>query len=118
MLKSVADFKRALQVGTLLHTVNHTASKLDPATGFVVYKPDGLPEATDQDMGVAPVSIVKATQFAVQRKRKDGSVFDSYCPYPAASLAQLNDNSITLFEDCDRRGRIPVLTYTILPSPN
>jgi len=110
-MKTLADFKRLIKVGAILHTIYHVESKRDES-GKVIYAPDGLPEYVDKDMGEAPVSIVQSTQFAVERIVK-GEKRDSWLTYPKASDCKVNDNSITIFEDSDTRGRIPVLTYTV-----
>jgi len=111
-MKTVSDFKKALQVGTQVHTIFHCEAKRDE-TGNVLRNPDGLPVYTDKDLGTAPITIVQTTQFAVQRNYK-GTPTDSWCKYPKASECEVKENSITIFEDNDRRGRVKVLTYTIL----
>jgi len=112
-MKTVTDFKKALKVGTKLHTIYHVESKRDEA-GNVIRLADGLPAYTDKDMGIAPVTIVQTTQFAVERTRTDGTKQDSWLSYPKASACEVKENSITIFEDHRDRGRIPVLTYTIV----
>lgn len=112
-MKTVSDFKKAIQVGTQLHTIFHCEAKRDD-TGNVLRDPDGLPVYTDKDLGTAPVTIVQTTQFAIERTWKDGTQKDSWCKYPKASECEVKENSITIFEDNDRRGRIKVLTYTIV----
>lgn len=107
-MKTIADFKRAIKVGTKLHTVYHVESKKD-SEGKVIYLPDGLPEYTDKDLGVSEVSISQSTQFAVKRNERN-----SYCSFPKSSEVSFNGNSITIYEDHNRRGRVPVLTYTII----
>lgn len=112
-MKTVADFKREIKVGTRLHTVNHTLSKRD-ADGNVLRLLDGLPEYCDEDRGEATVSAVMATKFAIGRTKQDGKVYDSWMDYPAASLSKVRDNKITIFEIHRSRGLVPILTYTIL----
>lgn len=112
-MKTIADFKRALKPGVSLHTIYHCESKRDEQ-GNVIRLADGLPDFTDKDMGTAPVSIVQSTQFAVSRTMKDGSQRDSWLSYPKASQAEIKENSITIFEEHRDRGRVKVLTYTIL----
>lgn len=113
-MKTVADFKRAIQPGVLLHTVYHV-EPLRGEDGKVIYNTDGYPEYTNKDMGEAPVTIVQSTQFAVQRVMK-GEKRDSWCAFPKASESKVNGDSITMFEDHSKRGSIPVLTYTIVKS--
>ena len=113
-MKTVSDFKKALKVGTKLHTIYHVESKRDEA-GNVIRLADGLPAYTDKDMGIAPVTVVQTTQFAVERTKTDGSKANSWMQYPKASLSQVNGNSITIFEeDYYHRGRTAILTYTIV----
>lgn len=112
-MKTVSDFKKALQVGTQVHTIFHCEAKRDE-TGNVVRDPDGLPVYTDKDLGTAPITIVQTTQFAIERIWKDGTKKDSWCKYPKASECEVKENSITIFEDNDRRGRVKVLTYSIV----
>lgn len=59
-MKTIADFKRAMKVGTKVHTVYHVESKKDNE-GKVIYLPDGLPEFTNKDMGESEVSISQST---------------------------------------------------------
>lgn len=112
-MKTVADFKRAIQVGTEIGTIYHAEAKRDEL-GNVVRLADGLPEYTDKDLGDSVVTIVQATQFAVKRVWKDGTIKDSWCAFPKASLSRINNKSITILESSDRRGLIPILTYTLL----
>jgi len=112
-MKTVSDFKKALQVGTQVHTIFHCEAKR-VETGNVLRDPDGLPVYTDKDLGTAPITIVQTTQFAVERIWRDGTKKDSWCKFPKASECEVKENSITIFEDNDRRGRVKVLTYTIL----
>jgi hypothetical protein len=113
-MKTVADFKRAIQVGVMVHTIYHRENKRNES-GQVIRLDDGYPEYTDKDMGVAPISIVQSTQFAVRRTRADGSVGDSWCAFPKASQSSFNGNSITISEDTGTpRGIYPILTYAII----
>jgi hypothetical protein len=112
-MKTVADFKRALKPGVILHTISHRESKRDEQ-GNVIRAEDGLPVFTDRDMGNTTVSIVQSTQFAVKRTRTDGTTQDSWCAYPKASQVKIEGNSITILEDCRERGMQPILTYTIV----
>jgi len=112
-MKTVADFKRALKVGTKVHGVYHAGSKLDES-GKVIRLADGLPEYTDTDLGDSEITIVQSTQFAIKRVWGDGVTRDSWCKFPKASECEIKENSITIYEQNDRRGRVPILTYTIL----
>lgn len=113
-MKTVSDFKKAIKVGTILHTIYHVETKRDEA-GNVIRLEDGYPALTDKDLGTAPVTIVQSTQFAIERTKKDGTKADSWMQYPKASLSQVNGNSITIFEeDYYHRGRTAILTYTIV----
>ena len=113
-MNSVADFKREIKVGTRIHTVHHCKTRKDE-NDRVVYRADGLPEVTDEDMGEAPVSIVQTTQFAIARTLRNGEVRDSWMTFPKASMTKFEGNKIVIFEQDERRGKFPLITYTILP---
>lgn len=113
MMKTVADFKRAIKMGVLLHTVYHRETKLDEH-GKVVRGEDGQPLLVSKDLGIAPVSLVQTNAFAVERPNKDGEMRNSYCEFPKASQVSFTQNSITIYIDDSRRGRVPVLTYTFV----
>jgi len=111
-MKTLADFTREIKVGVTLQTTYHVESKKDD-NGNVIRLSDGYPEYTDKDLGVAAVSIVNKTQFAVKRAYK-GELKDSWLSFPKASECKIDGNKITIFEEHSTRGTIPVLTYTIV----
>lgn len=106
-MKTIADFKRAMVLGTLVHCTFHCARKgRDPETGQVIYG--------DEDKGIRPVSIVQSNSFALKTTKTDGTIVDSWCQWPKRDDVQfLNDGSVVIFEHDRDRGRIPVLTYKI-----
>ncbi len=114
-MRTVTDFKKSIHVGTKLHTIYHCETQKDEQ-GNVMRDPQGQVIYTNKDLGEAPVTIIQSTQFAVERIKKDGTKADSWCKFPKASESEVKDNSITIFELCDRRGRLPVLTYTLIES--
>ncbi len=107
-MKTLADFKRRLQVGTKLHTTYHCK--------MIGRDEKQIPIFGDEDKGIREVSIVKSTLFALKTQQGDKAV-DSYCAYPKATEAKIVDeNTITIFEKDSRTGKdndalIPVLTY-------
>lgn len=106
-MKTVADFKRALKVGTQMHTIYHKEFSHRDESGKVFYK--------DKDLGTRPVSIVQSTQFALLTTRTDGKQVSSYCNFPKATECQIEGNTIVIFVDQGRgEGQQKVLTYTIL----
>jgi hypothetical protein len=101
-MKSLAEFKRALTVGTMVGTIYHREfAGRNPETMEVIYK--------DKDLGARPVSKVMASQVAFKTERGT----DSFLNWPKASECEFNGNSVTVYEE-DRGKRYKVLTYTIL----
>lgn len=108
-IKTVSDFKKALEIGALVHCIYHTATAGRDEKGIIIFK--------DEDKGVRPVSIKQSNSFALKTTRTDGKVVDSWCNYPKASECIIKNNSITILEEDfrfrDSKQFIPVLTYTI-----
>lgn len=109
-MKTIAEFKRALSVGTLVHTTHHQTSKRDPETGKIVF--------SDTDMGTRPVSVLKSTQVGFLTER--GTV--SWLQWPKASECIIEGNQMTVLgpdwrtDQGHERGNEPLiklLTYTI-----
>jgi hypothetical protein len=110
---TLAEFKRALQVGRMVHTVYHC--KTDGERGE-----KGVIQYKDESKGIARITQVKSSQFAVERMYKEVPT-DSWCNYPKATECRFNENgSITILEQDHRHGAptygkmIPVLTYRVL----
>jgi len=95
-MKTIADIKRAMQVGVKVHCFNHRLGK---------------------DMGVRTVSIVQTNSFALVTE-VNGVLTDSWCNFPKRDEVEYSDNSFTVLLDYARQGEAPdfkkVLTYTFV----
>ena len=83
-MKSLAAFKRRLEVGKKLHTIHH-----------------GYGKETDQevDLGIREISIVQSNSFALKTKRVGGEEVDSWLEYPKAADCKFPDeNTIEIWE--------------------
>lgn len=114
-MKTVADFKRRLIKGTLVHTTFHQASAGRDENGKLMLK--------DEDKGTREVSIVQSNSFAFKTTKKDGTVVDSWCNYPKATEIKIVDSdTITIYsEDFRQRDKvelIPCLTYMFIKTPS
>lgn len=88
-MKTLADFKRRLTVGTQLETIN----------------------ANYGNMGIRPVSIVQTNAFALKTTKKDGSTTDSWCDFPKAkNFEAVDKNTANIYWET-RNGRELILTY-------
>ena len=108
-MKTLTDFKNAIQVGTLLKTTHHQK--------FAGREESGKPIYTSEESEPAPVSIKKSTQFAIKRTLKDGTQRDSWMSYGKASECKIEGNKITFFVEDGRdmeKKIIPLLTYEIV----
>ena len=121
MFNNVAQFKKFLAVGVKLKATHHQAFAGRDEEGKVIYK--------DQDLGIRPVSIVQTNSFALKTTRENGEVVDSWCDYPAASQAKVENGKIVMYEPDLRQMKghvstnseeyqnlplIPILTYEIV----
>lgn len=108
-MKTFAEFKRALTLGTLVHTVHHqTITGRDES---------GISVLGDKDMGTRPVSIVQTNAIAFRTEKGT----DSWIHWPAAKDVVIKDNTMIVYDhDCRFRDRtnpkIKLLTYTIQPA--
>lgn len=90
-MKTLSDFKRKIQKGVKLHTTYHRK-----IAGYNTI--DNVPLYENADLGIAEVSQVKSTQFAVRRLR-NGEYVDSWLTYPKASEFKIvDDNTIEIYE--------------------
>lgn len=135
-IKTLADFKRLLQIGTNVHCVFHQAFNGRDENKNLIYK--------DEDKGIRAVSIKQTNSFALKTTKdepiaakgmyKDENgvnhfnefetkTVDSWCVYPKASECIIRDNSVTILQEnrryTDLQGNfkmemVPVLTYSIL----
>lgn len=111
-MKTVADFKRRLQVGVKLHATYHQefAGRNENGNGEPVWK--------DKDLGVREVSIKQSNSFALKTWQEGKQKFeDSWCNYPKASECKIIDENTIQILNEDFRVRegvkplIPILTY-------
>jgi hypothetical protein len=78
-MKTLADFKRAMKVGTRWSGYNH------------LYK---------SNMGVREVSKVKSTSFAFRMQKDDGSFVDSWCDFPKApNIEFMDDGTVNIYAE-------------------
>ena len=105
-IKTVADFKRLIQIGAKVACIFHMERAGRDDKGNVFYK--------DLDRGEREVTIRQTNSFALKTwKESEGKFIDSWCSYPKASEVIIKDNKITMLEE-DREGnKKPVLTYWI-----
>jgi len=108
-MKTLTDFKNAIQVGAMIKTTHHMKFAGRDEEGKVIYQ--------SEEMDPAPVSIKQTTQFAVKRTRKDGTQADSWMQYGKASECKVEGNKITFYVEDGRdmeKKMIPLLTYEIV----
>ena len=91
-MKTLADFKKRLQVGTKLETFNHNLNV---------------------SFGTRVISIVQTNAFALDTLR-DGNIIESWCQYPKASDFEILDNNTALIYWGSGDKREPILTYTFV----
>lgn len=99
-MKSLADFKRALTLGSIWETVYHLGTfKGNDTQGKAQYEP--------KNIGQRPVSIVKSNSVAFKTTKADGTTYDSWLQWPKASECKFpNENTLEVYE-----GGTLVLTY-------
>ncbi len=111
-MKTLTDFKNAIQVGVMLKTTHHQKSAGRDEQGKLIL--------VSEEMEAAPVSIKQTTQFAVKRTRKDGTQADSWMQFGKASECKIEGNKITFYAEDFRiptsQGKVmvPLLTYEII----
>ena len=88
-MKTVADFKRRLKVGTKLHTTYHQEFAGRDPNFKIFYK--------DKDLGIREISIAKSAQIAFKTPKNDGTFVDSYMLFPTAKqLKIIDENTVTI----------------------
>ncbi|NJO63171.1 MAG: hypothetical protein HC836_34620 [Richelia sp. RM2_1_2] len=118
--KTVSEFKKILATGDKLHAVHHMEFDGRDEQQKPIWK--------DKDLGIRVVTIKQTNSFALATTKKDGSICDSWCGYPKASEAKVENNKLTIFEkdmrkfpgglvadgnpDYDNLPLIPLLTYS------
>lgn len=121
-IKTVADFKRELQIGRKVAGIWHVKIVGRDDEKKVIY--------ADEELAIREVSIKQTNRFALKTTRTNGEVVDSWCDYPKASESKVENNRITIFEKDLRQSKggvmrdgnpeydclpmIPVLTYWII----
>lgn len=106
-MKTLAEFKRLVKVGTLIQAIHHLNFAGRDEQGNVIYN--------DKDMGTRPVSIVQSNAIALTTVKSDGTTVDSWFHYPKASECRFNeDGSFTYMEAQGNGKAVPCLTYKIV----
>lgn len=115
-MKSIAEFKRRIKLGAMLHVTHHQKFAGRDADGVVIYQ--------DEDKGIRPVSIVQSNSFALATM-KDGKLQDSWCNFPKSrEIRFIDENTVQLLGE-DNRSRpdnvmsaifIPILTIEFVLS--
>lgn len=110
-MKTIADFKKRLQVGTKVHTIYHQASAGRDEQGNLLLK--------NEDKGVREISIVQSNSFALKTTRTDGKIVDSWSNYPKLKEVNFIDENTILIKSIDFRQKddevlIPCLTYKFI----
>lgn len=121
-IKTLADFKRAIKMGTKIGCIHHQHFNGFDEQKKAVYKEMIHP--------VREVSIVQTNTFALKTTRSDNKVVDSYCEFPKAKNCKIENNKITILEkdmrqfkggivregnpDYDSLPEIPILTYWVI----
>ena len=78
-MNSLADFKRAIKLGTRLHTEVYGR--------FACVFPD------------RQVTTVQTNSFACETEKKDGTLSESWLMYPKASLCKFDGDSVTIHHE-------------------
>lgn len=86
---TLAEFKRLLQPGDKLHTVNHTNVIGRDSNNKVVYG--------DYVYPVRECSIKQSNSFAFKTE-KEGKIVDSWCDFPKASMCKVEDNKLIILQ--------------------
>jgi hypothetical protein len=108
IMKTIADFKRSLTVGSKLHSIFHQASLGRDAQGQIILG--------DEDKGIREVSIVQSNSFALKTVNREGKTVDSWMSYPKKDECKfLDENTIQIltpdFRIRDKEVLIPCITY-------
>ena len=104
MAKTLADFKRRVQIGTKMHGFLHSLNQ------------DNLGEII-MDYGIREVSIVQTNCFALKTEKWYDSnnpteLVDSYCQFPTAKFFEWEDeNTAKIYLEKTKGERVLCLTY-------
>lgn len=85
--KSLAEFKRVLQINDKLNCTRH------------LYNPGVYPPRE--------VSIKHTDSFALKTKKSNGQIVDSWCYYPKAKDCKVENNQLIILQNGE-----PYLTYS------
>ena len=124
-MKTLADFKKRLQIGVQLQAIHHLS--------FMGRDEKGAPIYGDKDLGTREVSIVQSNSFALKTTKHEPvygrdefgnrietgetivKLVDSWCSYPKAKECIIKDENTILILEEQRDGQlIPVLTYKFI----
>jgi len=106
-MRTLADFKRALTLGTKVHTTFHM--------DFKGRNEDGTPIYGDKDRGIRLVSIVQSNSVAFKQELTDGKTQDQWLQWPKASECKFpGDNTVMIYETGRDGKPFKVLTYKIV----
>ncbi len=100
-MKTIADFKRALTLGSKWQATWHS--------------PDG---AYTTDLGTRKVGVVKSNRFGFERIGENGEIILSWCEFPKAANFAVNDKGqVEIYHPASEAYNLPrrlALTYTKL----
>jgi len=98
-MRNLADFKRALTLGSRWDTIMHTGK-------FIGRDENNKPHYIPTILEDRPVSIVQSNSVAFKTTRTDGTEVDSWLQWPKAKDCVFNDNEINVYQD-----GVLILTY-------
>ena len=75
-MKSIADFKRAMKLGTVWHTYHNLYHS---------------------DMGIRECSKINTVGFGFKTVRQDGSIGTSHCEWPTKDLVEFVDGAVLIY---------------------
>jgi hypothetical protein len=87
--KTLAEFKRLIQVGVLLNCVSSNFKRNEEGKMTI--------ERTTRP--TRPVSIKQGNAFTLRTIKQDGSEVDSWCYYPAATECKIQNNVLIIYDD-------------------
>lgn len=106
-INSFADFKNKIQVGVKVGCIWHLAK-------FTGRDEKGNATYTAEERPAREVSIKQTNSFALKTTKTDGTTVDSWCHYPKASLTEIRDNKVLIYELDRENNKVLVLTYWLI----
>lgn len=91
-MKTLADFKRAMRIGTKWSAYNHYYNS---------------------DMGIRECSIAQTNRFAFKTIKNDGEICNSWCDFPKASDIEFTNDTVVIWGE-GAHGRCPIITYKLI----